>query len=57
LLCAVCGKIAVEFKIGYGRFDEKEALVFRGITHERSLNTKLSYEIFEKFLKRDVPGI
>ncbi|MFX0039551.1 MAG: hypothetical protein ACFFCY_09365 [Promethearchaeota archaeon] len=57
LPCAVCGKIAVEFKIGYGRFDEKEALVFRGITHERSLSIKLAFEVFEKLIKRDLPGI
>ncbi|MFX1328348.1 MAG: hypothetical protein ACFE91_09400 [Promethearchaeota archaeon] len=42
MLCFVCGKVAVEFKIGYGRFDEKEALIFRGITHETSLNLNLA---------------
>ncbi len=52
LPCSVCGKIAVEFKIGYGRFDEKESLVFRGITHERSLSIKLAYELFKYILKR-----
>ncbi|MFX1418132.1 MAG: hypothetical protein ACFE9N_04335 [Promethearchaeota archaeon] len=57
LPCAECGKIAVEFKVGYGRFDEKESLVFRGITHERSLNIKLTYELFEILLKRNLLGI
>ncbi|UCC19243.1 MAG: hypothetical protein JSV62_14245 [Promethearchaeota archaeon] len=57
LVCAECGKIAVEFKIGYGRFDKKESLVFRGITHERSLNIKLAYELFEIFGEKNLLGI
>ncbi len=57
LPCSECGKIAVEFKIGYGRFDEKEALVFRGITHERSMNIKLAYELFELLIKKNLSGI
>jgi hypothetical protein len=47
LPCSVCGKIAVEFKIGYGRFDSEESLVFRGITHSRSLRRSLSPILFE----------
>ncbi|MFW9821147.1 MAG: hypothetical protein ACFFE5_16200 [Candidatus Thorarchaeota archaeon] len=57
LPCSKCGKIAVEFKIGYGRFDEKEALVFRGITHERSMSIKVVYELFELLLKRNLLGV
>jgi hypothetical protein len=57
LPCSECGKIAVEFKIGYGRFDEKEALVYRGITHERSMSIKLAYELFELLIKRNLLGV
>lgn len=48
--CSICGKIAIEFKIGYGRFDKEESLVFSGITHSRSFSKKLSSKIF-KILK------
>jgi len=46
LLCSVCGNVAVEFRIGYGRFDKKESLVFRGITHETSLDLNLAKILF-----------
>ncbi|MHA1986355.1 MAG: hypothetical protein ACW98D_06945 [Promethearchaeota archaeon] len=52
LPCSVCGKTAVNFKIGYGRLDEKESLVFRGITLETSLNVELA-ELLFKILQND----
>jgi hypothetical protein len=52
LPCSVCGKIAVNFKIGYGRLDEKESLVFRGITLETSLRVELANIAF-KILEED----
>jgi hypothetical protein len=52
LPCSVCGRISVIYKIGYGRFDTKESLVFRGITHERSLNIGLAEILFE-ILKKE----
>jgi len=57
LSCSVCGKIAVQFKIGYGRFDKNEALVFRGITHERSLNISLADELFKILTKKDLLAV
>jgi hypothetical protein len=57
LPCSECGEIAVKYKIGYGRFDEKEALVYRGITHERSMSIKLAYELFELLIKRNLLGV
>ncbi|MFX1388949.1 MAG: hypothetical protein ACFE9Z_02670 [Promethearchaeota archaeon] len=57
LPCSKCGKIAVKYIIGYGRFDENEALVFRGITHERSLKINLSEELFKLLQKEDLEGI
>ncbi|MFW9948582.1 MAG: hypothetical protein ACFFKA_00480 [Candidatus Thorarchaeota archaeon] len=57
LPCSVCGKIAVEFKIGYGRFDEEESLVFRGITHSRSLRRSLSTILFEILKAKNLSGI
>jgi hypothetical protein len=50
LTCSICGKIAAVFKLGYGRFDKEESLVFSGITHSRSFIKRLSSEIF-KILK------
>jgi hypothetical protein len=47
LPCSVCGKISVEYKIGFGRFDEHESLVYTGITHSRSLRKDLASELFE----------
>lgn len=52
LPCSVCGKIAVNFKIGFGRLDEKESLVFRGITLETSLKVDLANILF-KILEED----
>ena len=57
LPCSVCGKIAVIFKIGYGRLDEKESLVFRGITLETSLNVELANILFKILQKKDFLGI
>jgi len=54
LPCSVCGKIVVEFKIGYGRFDKNESLVFRGITHERSLNINLANDLFKILQGKDL---
>lgn len=51
LPCSVCGKISVEYKIGYGRFDKHESLVYSGITHSRSLNKNLADKVFP-FLKK-----
>ncbi len=47
LPCSVCSKISVEYKIGFGRFDEHELLVYTGITHSRSLRKNLASELFE----------
>ena len=52
LPCSVCSKIAVNFKIGFGRLDEKESLVFRGITLETSLKVDLANILF-KILEDD----
>jgi len=52
LPCSVCGKISVECKIGYGRFEEHESLVYSGITHSRSLRKNLANELF-KFLNKE----
>lgn len=57
LPCSVCGKIAVKFKIGYGRLDEKESLVFRGITLETSLNVKLAEILFKILQKKNLLGV
>lgn len=57
LPCSVCGKIAVEFKIGYGRFDSEESLIFRGITHSRSLRRGLSSILFEILKAENLSGI
>jgi len=47
LLCSVCGKISVVYRIGVGRFDEQESLIYTGITHSRSLRKNLANELFE----------
>ena len=57
LPCSVCSKSAVEFKIGYGRLDEKESLVFRGITLETSLNVELANILFKIIKKKDLLGV
>ena len=57
LPCSVCSKIAVKFKIGYGRLDEKESLVFRGITLETSLRIELANVLFKILEKNDFLGI
>jgi len=56
LPCSVCGKIAVKFKIGYGRLDEKESLVFRGITLETSLRVELANILFKILEEDDLLG-
>jgi hypothetical protein len=57
LPCSVCSKIAVKFKIGYGRLDEKESLVFRGITLESSLSIDLANGLFKILEKDNLLGI
>jgi len=57
LPCSVCGKTAVNFKIGYGRLDEKESLVFRGITLETSLNVELANVLFKILQNEDLLSI
>ena len=57
LPCSVCGKTMVKFKIGYGRLDEKESLVFRGITLETSLNVELANILFKILQKKDLLGV
>lgn len=57
LPCSVCGKIAVNFKIGFGRLDEKESLVFRGITLETSLKVDLANILFKILEEDDLLGI
>jgi hypothetical protein len=47
LPCAICGEIAVKFKIDRGRFDKKDSLVFTGITFSRSLDRNLAPELFK----------
>ena len=53
----MCGKTAVNFKIGYGRLDEKESLVFRGITLETSLNVELANVSFKILQNEDLLSI
>jgi len=50
-------KIAVEFKLGYGRFDKVESLVFTGITHSRSLSKDLSGILFEILKAKNISGV
>jgi hypothetical protein len=57
LSCSVCGKNAVEFKVGYGKFDEKKSLVFQGITHESSLDINLANEAFNLLEEEDLAGL
>ena len=57
LPCSVCGKIAVECKIGYGLFDKQESLVYSGITHSRSLSKSLANQLFKIMKKEDLSGI
>jgi len=56
LPCSICGKISVEFKLGYGRFDREESLVFSGITHSRSFMKKLSSTIFKILKAKNLKG-
>lgn len=55
--CSICDKIAVEFKIGYGRFDKDESLVFKGITHGTSLKINLAEELFIILREEDLLGV
>ena len=57
LPCSSCGKIAVSFRIGKGRFDKVDKLVIRGITYETSLNKKLAGELFKLVENADLNGI
>lgn len=56
LPCSVCSISAVKFRIGYGRFDKRESLVFRGITLETSLNVDLANELFKILENQDLLG-
>jgi len=47
LPCSVCGEIAVKFKIGRGRLDKEDSLVFSGITHSTSLERGLAPQLFK----------
>ncbi|MHA1240350.1 MAG: hypothetical protein ACTSQU_06105 [Promethearchaeota archaeon] len=57
LPCSVCGKISVDYKIGFGRFDEHESLVYTGITHSRSLRKDLASELFEILKNENLLGV
>jgi hypothetical protein len=57
LPCSSCGKISVEYKIGFGRFDDLESLVYSGITHSRSLRKDLATELFEIIKKKNILGV
>jgi hypothetical protein len=47
LLCSVCGEVAVKFKIGRGKFDKEESLVFSGIAFSTSLDRNLAPQLFK----------
>ncbi len=57
LPCSVCGKISVECKIGYGRFDEHESLVYSGITHSKSIRKNLASKLFNLLKKEDLAKV
>ena len=57
LPCSLCGKISVEYKIGFGRFDDLESLVYSGITHSRSLRKDLANELFKNLKKKNILGV
>ena len=57
LPCSFCGKISVEYKIGFGRFDEHESLIYTGITHSRSLRKDIANELFEILKNKNLPGV
>ena len=57
LPCSLCGKISVEYKIGFGRFDDLESLVYSGITHSRSLRRDLANELFLILKNENLLGI
>ncbi|MFW9896985.1 MAG: hypothetical protein ACFFD7_14360 [Candidatus Thorarchaeota archaeon] len=50
----MCSINAVKFRIGYGRFEKRESLVFRGITLETSLNVDLATELFKILENQDL---
>jgi len=52
LLCQVCGKVCVNFRIGTTRFVKEESLVFSGITHQTTIKKKYAEKIFN-FLSED----
>ncbi|MHA1915488.1 MAG: hypothetical protein ACW986_17575 [Promethearchaeota archaeon] len=56
LPCSVCGKVAVEFSTGYGRFNENESLLFKGITHGCSLKIELAEILFKILDKKSLLG-
>jgi len=57
LPCSVCGKISVKYKIGHGRFDKKNSLVYSSITHSRSLRKELANALFEILDNEDISGV
>jgi hypothetical protein len=57
LLCSVCGKISVGYRIGTGRFDEHESLIYTGITHSRSLRKELAGELFDNLKNENLLGV
>lgn len=46
LLCAVCGAVAVVFKIGIPQFEDREGLIYAGITKSTSLDMEDAAKIF-----------
>ena len=57
LPCSVCGEISVDFTIGKGRFDKKESLVFKGITHGTSLRREIADELFDILKKENLSAV
>ncbi|MHA1233624.1 MAG: hypothetical protein ACTSQL_00905 [Promethearchaeota archaeon] len=57
LLCSVCGKISIGYRIGIGRFDEHESLIYTGITHSRSLRKELASELFGILKDENLLGV
>jgi hypothetical protein len=56
LPCSICGKIAVDYRIGIGQFDKEEKLLFRGIIFGTSLNKRLADHLFEIMENEDIAG-
>lgn len=56
LPCAICGELAVEYKIGVGQFDKEENLLYRGIICGTSLNKRLAPQLFGILENEDIAG-